>query len=59
MATDHIRINKFEVCKKFNLSKYVCELPPERRQCDGVCIKASEKVLSPGLEEVVGESVDS
>ncbi len=59
MATDYLTINKFKVCKKFNLSKYVCELPPGRRLCDGVCIKAPGKILSEGLEMVGTEKVRS
>jgi hypothetical protein len=58
MATDFIRINSFHVCKKFNLSKYVCELPPEKRICDGVCIKLPEMATSGELVESAENSVN-
>ena len=42
--SDRITINKFSICKKFHLSKYTCELTPEKRICDGKCIIALEDI---------------
>ena len=57
MVSDFIKINSFLVCKKFNLSKYVCELPPEKRICDGVCIKmpGMEQTSTPAEETTEGD----